>query len=207
MKRLNNTRRLALSAPLLACLLLAACGSDDDGAASTQPGISSTTASAAVDATTTPIDTGAGETSVTIVASDYSFGDVPASIAPGTRLALKNSSPDELHEMVVVRIPDAETRSIAELMALPEAEVDAIFGSGPPAIVQLSMPGSDEFIPALGDGTLTEPGRYAMVCFIPQGVDPQAYLDASSSSDGPPDVPGGPPHALLGMYAEFTVGE
>lgn len=78
---------------------------------------------------------------------------------------------------------------------------------GPPAIVQLATPaGSDEPIPAVGDGNLTEPGRYAMVCFIPQGVDPQAYMDAAESSgDGPPHVAGGPPRATLGMYAELAV--
>lgn len=121
-------------------------------------------------------------------------------------MSLTNSSTAELHEMVVFRIPETETRPIKELVALPEAEQEALFGSGPPAIVQLAMPGSDEAIPALGDGTLTEPGRYAMICFIPKGVDPQAYMDAAESAgDGPPDVPGGPPHVTLGMYAELAV--
>ncbi len=206
MKRIINTRRLAVATPVLACLLLAACGSDSEDAATTAPAVSTTAATEAAADTTAPIDTVALAATVEIQAADYSFSNVPTAVAPGTKLALKNSSTDELHEMVVFRIPDTETRSIAELIALPEAEQNAIFGNGPPAIVQLAMPGSDEFIPAVGDGTLTEPGRYAMVCFIPQGVDPQAYMDASASSgDGPPDVPGGPPHATLGMFAELTV--
>ena len=34
--------------------------------------------------------------------------------------------------MVVVRIPDGERRPVGDLVKLPEAEQDAIFGSGPP---------------------------------------------------------------------------
>jgi len=180
--------------------------SDSEDAATTEPDISTSAATEASADTAAPVDTGAPAETVEIVAADYSFTNVPASVAPGTKLSLTNSSIAELHEMVVFRIPDTETRSMEELVALPEAEQDAIFGGGPPAIVQLAMPGSDEPIPAVGDGTLTEPGRYAMVCFIPQGVDPQAYMDAAESSgDGPPDVAGGPPHVTLGMYAELTV--
>ncbi|MEJ7800480.1 MAG: hypothetical protein WKF60_08175 [Ilumatobacter sp.] len=207
MKRIiTNTRRLAVATPVIACLLLAACGNDSEEAATTEPDVSAPAATEVSADTTAPVDTAAPAETVEIVAADYAFTNVPASIAPGTKLSLTNSSSAELHEMVVFRIPDTETRSIEELVALPEKEQEAIFGAGPPAIVQLAMPGSDEPIPALGDGTLTEPGRYAMVCFIPQGVDPQAYMDAAASSgDGPPDVAGGPPHAALGMYAELTV--
>jgi len=200
---ITNTGRFGVTTTLIACLLFAGCGSDSDDGAATEPDVSAPPATDASADTAAP--SGTVET-VEIMAADYAFSNVPAAIAPGTKLSLTNSSTVELHEMVVFRNPDDETRSIEELVALPEAEQDAIFGDGPPAIVQLAMPGSDEPIPALGDGTLTEPGRYAMVCFIPQGVDPQEYMDAAESGgDGPPDVAGGPPHAALGMYAEFTV--
>ena len=203
---MTNNRRLAVVAPVIACLVLVACGSDSDDAVTTEPDVSAPVATEASADTAAPVDVSGPTETVEIVADDYAFPNVPASVAPGTKLSLTNSSIAELHEMVVFRIPDTETRSMEELVALPEAEQDAIFGGGPPAIVQLAMPGSDEPIPAVGDGTLTEPGRYAMVCFIPQGVDPQAYMDAAESSgDGPPDVAGGPPHVALGMYAELTV--
>jgi len=196
----TNTGRIGVATTVIACLLFAGCGSDNDDGAATEPDVSAPAATDASADTAVPAET------VEIMAADYAFSNVPASIAPGTKLSLTNSSAVELHEMVVFRIPDTETRSIEELVALPETEQDAIFGDGPPAVVQLAMPGSDEPIPALGDGTLTEPGRYAMVCFIPQGVDPQEYMDAAESSgDGPPAVDGGPPHVALGMYAEFTV--
>ena len=70
----------------------------------------------------------------------------------------------------------------------------------------LASPGDGEVIKALGDGKLTEKGRYLVVCFIPTGADPAAYLQAvQSSSDGPPDVAGGPPHVTQGMYGAITV--
>ena len=76
------------------------------------------------------------------------------------------------------------------------------------AMVLLAPPGSSEQIVAVGDGSLTEPGRYLVACFIPTGADPQAYLDAASSSEGgPPEVEGGPPHFTHGMWAEVTVTE
>lgn len=42
-----------------------------------------------------------------------------------------------------------------------------------------------------------EPGDYIAACFIPTGT---------TSEDGPPAGEPGPPHALHGMVAEFTVG-
>ena len=141
----------------------------------------------------------------TVTAVDYSFQDLPKSVDAGTTFTLKNNSDKELHEMVVFRIPDNERRPVQELVNLPESEQEAIFGAGPPAFVLMAPPGG-EMIKALGDGTLTEKGRYAVTCFVPTGVDPQAYLQAAqAASDGPPDVPGGPPHITQGMYGEITV--
>lgn len=48
-------------------------------------------------------------------------------------------------------------------------------------------------------------GRYAVVCFIPTGADPQAYLEAAQTSDGPPQVAGGEPNVAKGMFAEVVV--
>jgi hypothetical protein len=108
-----------------------------------------------------------------------------------------------MHELIAVRVPDGEDRSVSELMELPDAELEAIFGSGPPATVLLAPPGGEQ-VDALGDGTLAEPGRYALVCFIPTGVDPDEYLAASG--EGPPVIEGaGPPHVTAGMFAELEV--
>ena len=62
------------------------------------------------------------------------------------------------------------------IMTLPKevAEVSA----GLPTMVLIAPPNSAGMA-VLGDGTFKERGRYAVVCFIPTGADPQAYLVAA----------------------------
>jgi hypothetical protein len=148
-----------------------------------------------------------GDDAKTVTAADYSFQNLPSEVDAGTELKLKNSSTTELHELVAVRIPDTERRPVSELVKLPEAQQDAIFGGAEPAMVLLAPPGSSEVIKAVGDGKLTEKGRYAIICAIPTGADPQAYLQAAQNSSGgpPPQVAGGPPHLVQGMFGEITV--
>lgn len=173
-------RRAFLAAAVGMPLLLAACGDDDK---SSEP------------------------SEVTITAADYKFEGLPKSVAVGSTFSLANSSQVELHEAVAIRIPDDEERSIDELAKLPEAELEATF-AGEPAFVLVAMPGAaaaDQIV-AVGDGAITAAGRYAIVCFIPTGADPQEFMDALATSEGPPDVEGGPPHFANGMYAEIEVG-
>jgi len=141
---------------------------------------------------------------VTVTGSDYRF-DLPKSVKAGTTLTLKNSSSKELHEMVVLKLPDTEKRSADELVKLPEAQFDAI-SPGPPALVRFRPPGDAPEIPALGDGKLTEKGRYLVICAIPVGTDPAAYLKAAEAArGGPPQGFNGAPHFTMGMYGEITV--
>jgi len=148
---------------------------------------------------------GAGKT-VVVTATDYKFEGLPKSVKAGTKLELTNVSTKELHETVAVRIPDTEKRPVSELVKLPETELQALFPPGPPALVVLAAPNRGAPIPAVGDGTLTEKGRYMISCFIPTGADPAAYLKAAeAATDGPPDVPGGAPHVEQGMFGEITV--
>ena len=148
---------------------------------------------------------GAGKT-VTVTATDYKFEGLPKSVKAGTKLELVNTSTKELHEMVVARLPETEKRPVSELLKLPDKELEALFPPGPPALVVLATPNRGAPIPAVGDGTLTEKGRYMVTCFIPTGADPAAYLKAmEAATDGPPDVPGGAPHVAQGMFGEFTV--
>jgi hypothetical protein len=181
-------------------LVLTACGDDDDDSASEE-----TTASTAAASDTTAGGAASGET-VTVTAIDYEFEGIPEKVAPGTKFTLKNDAPSELHEMVAFHLPASETRSAEEISKLPPEESDVLFANAEPAFVLLAPPKTGDVIPAVGDGTVTEPGRYLVFCAIPQGVDPDAYLNAPPS-DGPPEVPGadGAPHFTLGMYGEFTV--
>jgi hypothetical protein len=178
-------------------LVFAACGDNAD-----DPGDASPTTGAPVSGD--PPAEPDGET-IAVTAVDYRFEGLPATANVGDKLVLTNESERELHELVAIRLPDGETRSSAELVALPQEEQEAL-SSGPPAAVLLVPPGGAPQIDALGDGTLSEPGRYLLICAIPTGADPQAYLKAAQTSgDGPPDVPGGPPHLTQGMHTILEV--
>jgi hypothetical protein len=208
MSRFPRTR-VALAGLVLATAVLGACSDDDEEASTgdtTETSAPSTIgAPATTEAPTTDAPpTTAGEDAVLEIAGiDYAFGGVPESIAAGTEIKLVNQSETELHELVAVRLPDEETRSVDELVT---TDMGAVFGAGEPALVVLAEPGSDEQIVAVGDGTLTEPGRYVVICMIPEGADPAEYMAAAAESEGgPPSVPGGPPHAMHGMYAEVVV--
>ena len=148
---------------------------------------------------------GGGGDTVTVTGTDYRFENLPESVKAGTTLTLKNSSSKELHEMVVVKLPDTEKRSVDELIKLPEAQFEAV-SPNRPALVRLRPPGGAPEIKALGNGKLTEKGRYIVVCAIPTGADPAAYLKASEAeSEGPPKGFNGAPHFTMGMYGEITV--
>ena len=143
----------------------------------------------------------------TVTATDYAFEDLPKSVDAGTMLTLKNTSDKEIHELVAIWLPDDEKRSVQQLVNLPPAEQNAVFSRGQPAMVLISTPGSDDPIKAVGDGRLTEKGRYAVLCMIPTGANPAAYLAAAQTAgNAPPQVAGGPPHVAQGMYGEIKVG-
>ena len=170
-------RRYAAVAALALGLLAAACG--DDSANSHSSAKAST---------------------VNVKAVDFGFEGLPASVKAGTTLKLTNESTREAHELVAVKLPDNERRSVAELLKLPEEQLMGLF-TGPPALVLLAPPGGGEQIVAEGDGTLREPGRYLVLCNVPTGADARAFMN----STGPGQVTGGAPHHVHGMYAEVMV--
>ncbi|MGH9187989.1 MAG: hypothetical protein ACRD0U_19615 [Acidimicrobiales bacterium] len=192
---MNASMSRAMGAAVAVALTfsLAACG-DDDG-----------DDRAEADATTTSEAAGAETVeTVDVTAVDYRYEGLPSSVEAGTRLTLQNDSTREVHELVAIRIPEDETRPVDELAALPPDELFAVF-PGEPAAVLLAPP-SEEAFAAVGDGTLTEPGRYLLFCAIPTGADPEVFLAELETSEGePPDVPGGPPHFVGGMFAELEV--
>lgn len=181
-------------------LVAAGCGDDDDDAAADAASSQDSEASNA-DNLAPEADGAAATTDV--VAVDYHFENLPESIGAGTELTLHNDSSGEVHELVAMAIPETETRSVDELVALPEAELVAAV-PGEPALVMVAPPGEDAFTP-VGDGTL-DAGRYLVLCFIPTGADPGEYMQAAQeATEGPPQVAGGPPHFTAGMYAELVV--
>jgi hypothetical protein len=137
---------------------------------------------------------------VEVTAVEYEFQGLPETIAAGSTISLTNGG-EQPHEFVAIRIPDEETRPVSELVALPEEELGAVFGGEPePATVILAATGQTDTPGAVvGDGSLSEPGRYAVVCFLPVGAD-----NSILESEGPPESDA-PPHVSQGMFAEVTV--
>ncbi len=211
MKQISRRRRTLLLGLVPVALLAAACGDDNETATSAT---STPTTEEAGDETTE--DTEAETTDETdapdpdaetieVIAVDYGYEGLPDTVAAGTRFTLTNQSDVEVHELVAVKIPDSEERPVAELLEDPAA-MGQLFSGGPPAAVIVATPASDQPGAVVGDGALTEPGRYALICSIPTGADPDAYLAAAAASEGgPPEVEGGPPHFVEGMVAEITV--
>jgi hypothetical protein len=186
MKRPTTIVACAFAA--LAVVAGAACGDDDDASTATEAA--------------------AGDEAVTITLSDYAFGGVPPSITSGTPIDVTNESAKEAHELTAFRLPDTETRSLTELQALPPDQFGALV-PGAPALAFAARPNEvGELV--LGDGTLGEPGRYLLVCFIPTGADPDEVMSAMAAAAadpnaGPPQIEGGPPHVAAGMIAELVV--
>jgi hypothetical protein len=140
---------------------------------------------------------------VTVTAVDYAFEGLPATVPVGTELDLTNTSAVELHEIVLVRVPDGEDRPVSELVRLPPEE---LMGMVMPNLVGVSLaPPNGDGMVVRGDLVLADAGRYMLLCVIPTGADPDEYLAAAEEAeDGPPQVDGGPPHIVHGMYAEVT---
>lgn len=145
---------------------------------------------------------------VTAVATDYRFDGLPATTPVGTQFNLQNDSTKEVHEMVIVRIPDEVTETVGQLLALPEEELDAKVGDIEPSAVIVALPGETGRAME-GDGIIDEPGRYAVLCFIPVGADPEMIAELMEgpppTGNEQPPLGDGPPHIMEGMYAEIVV--
>ncbi len=166
------------TAALVAGITLAGCGDDAGDVQAAEP------------------------STISISMRDFGYDNLPESVPAGTQINVTNASTTELHEFVLFRLVDDDDRTAEEIV---ETDIEAVLTGGPPTAVLIAPPDSDEQILVVGDGTLSDPGRYLVLCAIPTGADPDAYLAAAATSDGPPQVEGGPPHFVHGMFAELTV--
>ncbi len=209
--RSRTAGRIALATVLSAGLLLTACGDDDDEATddttTTAEEAQETTESTEAAPLEGATDGGIEDGVLTVQLVDYGFEGIPETVPAGTKLQVENTSTSEFHELVAFKLPEGETRTAEEIVALSEEEQGALF-AGPPAAVLLAGPNGGEQTAAVGDGTLTEPGSYVLFCAIPVGADPEVYAQAAENPDaGPPaeDPNAGPPHFTEGMYADLVV--
>jgi len=178
-----------LGVGLALTLVGAACGSDSD---------KKDTGGAA---TTVVPPTSTASKTLAVTGTDYAFTGVPETVSTGTVVSFKNASTKEVHELVALRVKDGDTRPVGAILKLPEAERDqATEFRG----VLIAYPGEQGFAPQ-GPLTLSQPGRYLLVCTIPTGADPAAYRENAKTAKGPVVVPGGAPHVAAGMFAELKV--
>ena len=194
----GRARGLVLSVvAVLALAVGAAACSDDSGDSGDTESAEDTIATTAPAETTTTTE--AGPTTVEVTAADYAFAGVPETVAAGSTIALTTEAGGEPHEVVAALLPADETRPADELVALPDAEIGMLFAEEP-ALVTIAMPGTtDTPGPVVGDGALTEPGRYLLLCTFPQGT----TVEDVENSTGP--LQGDDPHYTLGMFSELTV--
>ena len=167
----RHPRTLLSTALALALVGVGACGDTKDDKVATGAGASSTAA---------PKAAGGGKT-LAVTGADYEFKGVPKTAAAGTVISFKNSSTKEVHEIVALRVKDGENRPLSDLLALsePESEKVSEFRG-----VTVAFPGEEGFAPE-GPLTLSQPGRYLLICAIPTGADPVAYKAAVPPSRVP----------------------
>lgn len=117
-------------------------------------------------------------------AVDYEFDRLPDSVPAGpTAISLTNDG-QELHNLVLLRIGDGVGETVDELVELPAEELEA-----------KSDRVAEVLVPAGRTNTslvVLEPGRYAVVCFVPKGSKGGATGD-------------GAPHHAEGMLTELEV--
>jgi hypothetical protein len=121
---------------------------------------------------------------VRVTALEYRFEGIPPTLPAGTVAFTMSNQGAEPHELDVYRINEGVPQPFQELALLPDQQRDVVLTS----VEEISTnPGGaqTEFMSLI-------PGRYGVACPVAQGSTPTA--------DGT-----GPPHAALGMFAEFTV--
>jgi hypothetical protein len=128
-------------------------------------------------------------TAIEVTADEYVFSGLDEITETGEYALTLTNEGEELHEIVMVRIDDDETRPVEELL---QEEDPSQFATD--VAFAFACPGDSSEPTAVN---IDEPGRYVAVCFIPVGVTP----------DTPPEdfETLGPPHALQGMVAEIQV--
>jgi hypothetical protein len=128
--------------------------------------------------------------SIDVTATNYKFDGIPESVPAGTTILNFDNGGTEFHEMVLMQVAEGEERPLAELMALPEDQVDSLITEKG---FVLAPPGAQTYVTAELD-----PGRYVAICFVPVGATPEALQSGAplNEEDG---------HFMHGMVTEFEV--
>ena len=131
---------------------------------------------------------------ITVDAHEYEFSGLPEQAEAGKTVLTLDNKGEQVHAVDIVRVNDGVTESVDELLAMPEDQVGSkmthLGGT-------LALPGQTGY-----QAVDLEPGRYAVVCFVPDGTTAENVDQMMGETQG---QEGGQPHAMLGMTGEFTV--
>jgi hypothetical protein len=126
---------------------------------------------------------------IDVTATDYAFDGIPADAEAGKTLIRITNDGAEYHEVVLQRVQQGETRSVEDILALPEGQdlLDYLSSAVAP--------------PGLGSWTVVDlpAGRYAAMCLIPTGATTADALQSGQADDT------AEPHTMQGMFAEMQV--
>jgi hypothetical protein len=127
---------------------------------------------------------------IDVTATDYAFAGIPADAEAGRTLIRITNDGTEYHEVALQRVYGGQTRSVEEILALPEEERDAL----------LDHQGLVFAPPGLGNWIVMDltAGRHIAGCFIPTGATPEAFQSGQVDDTTPP-------HTMQGMTAEMQV--
>lgn len=204
---------LATAAVVLVIAGVISLLSTSDGAEpATEVPITTTTVAALVETvTTTAAPVPVAPKMVQIEAFDYGYSGFDVEIVVGDALELFNTSETEYHNLVVLFLEDADTRTLDDFASLPIEEMDA-----EDRRFVINMAGGIQAAPGEKADRrirLQRPGRYIAFDDVPQGLDAEivrARVDPESSAiipDPPWFLDGGPLGYQHGMIIEFFVIE
>ena len=127
---------------------------------------------------------------IDVTATNYAFEGIPAIVGAGKTLIRITNDGTEYHEAVLQRVRQSETRSIEEILAIPQGSGDL-----------LDYLGNAFAPPGLGNWTVVDlsAGRYAFLCFVPTGATSEEALRSGQADDT------AQPHTMQGMFAEMEV--
>jgi hypothetical protein len=119
-----------------------------------------------------------------VTAIDYEYQGIPATLPAGvTKIKLTNAAPKEGHMMVIAKLTAAgEAMELDKVLALPDKKAGKYIDYKNAAFMQ-AEPGASGYAPI----NLT-PGKYAYMCFFPEGGKKNGTL-----------------HYMLGMEGTVTV--
>jgi hypothetical protein len=127
---------------------------------------------------------------INVTATDDGFKGIPVDLASGRTLVRIRNDGNQFHEVALQKVRSDETRSIEELVSLPEKEGGAIF----------DYLGGAFAAPGYSSWTVVDlaDGRYAALCYVPAGATPASIERGRHGSTSPS-------HAMKGMVAELHV--